>query len=229
MKELFNQQEFEQKKSRELLPLECMVCNQTFYRKKHLIQSARNHNVAGKLSTCSRKCMAQKMNTRIQTICDQCSSPISKVVTQFHANKHHFCNNVCSAKYQSAHKQTGTRVSKLEKWMQEKLTKSYPDVQFQFNQTSAIKSELDIYIPSLKLAFELNGIFHYEPIFGNEKLNKIQNNDARKFRACFEQGISLCVIDTSQQKNVTKASCEKYWSIVDSIIQEKLNGAISNT
>ena len=37
----------------------------------------------------------------------------------------------------------------------------------------AINSELDVYVPSLNLAFELNGIFHYEPIYGEKKLNQI--------------------------------------------------------
>jgi len=48
----------------------------------------------------------------------------------------------------------------------------YPDLVIHFNKKDAINSELDIYIPSLKLAFELNGIFHYEPIFGKENFLK---------------------------------------------------------
>ena len=81
--------------------------------------------------------------------------------------------------------------------------------------------ELDIYIPSLKLAFELNGIYHYEPIHGSDKLNKIQNNDNRKFQACAEQGISLCIIDTSSQSYFKENTSEKFLKIIINIINSK--------
>lgn len=63
---------------------------------------------------------------------------------------------------------------------------------------------MDIYIPVLSLAFELNGIFHYEPIYGEGKLLSIQNNDDRKFQACLEHDIELCIINSSEQKTVNK-------------------------
>ena len=73
----------------------------------------------------------------------------------------------------------------------------------------------------MNLAFELNGIYHYEPIHGNDKLLKIQNNDNRKFQACLEQGIELCIIDSSQQKYFKKQSSEKYLNIISTIINNK--------
>ena len=80
----------------------------------------------------------------------------------------------------------------------------------------------DIYIPSLKLAIELNGIFHYEPIFGEDKLKKVQNNDNRKFQACLEKEIEFCIIDTSQQKYFKEKTSQKYLSIITEIIDLKL-------
>ena len=76
--------------------------------------------------------------------------------------------------------------------------------------------------PSLKLAFELNGIFHYEPIYGDKKLNSTQNNDKRKFQACLEKQIELCVIDTSQLKYFKKSNAQKYLDIVVFLINKKL-------
>ena len=70
------------------------------------------------------------------------------------------------------------------------------------------------------MAFELNGIFHYEPIYGEEKLDKIQNNDERKFAACREAGISLCIIDTSSQKYVKPNTSKKYLDIIIEIINK---------
>ena len=127
--------------------------------------------------------------------CDYCSSSFLKIPAEIQINKHNFCCQSCAAKWHNAHKTTGTRVSKLELWLQTQLPLLYPSIDFHFNKTDAINGELDIFIPSLKLAFELNGIFHYEPIYGPEKLSKTQTNDHRKMIACAEHGIELCVMD----------------------------------
>lgn len=74
----------------------------------------------------------------------------------------------------------------------------------------------------MKLAFELNGIFHYEPIFGESKLNKIQQNDINKFQKCQENRISLCIIDTSSQKYVKEQTSIKFLNIIKEIIDNKL-------
>jgi hypothetical protein len=73
------------------------------------------------------------------------------------------------------------------------------------------------------LAFELNGIFHYEPIYGNDKLAQIQNNDTRKFQACVERGIEMCTIDSSGLKYFKPKSAEKYLRIIVNIIDAKLS------
>jgi hypothetical protein len=71
------------------------------------------------------------------------------------------------------------------------------------------------------LAFELNGIFHYEPIFGDEKLDKITNNDNRKFQACLEKKIELCIIDTSKFGYFKESGARKFLDIVVDIINKK--------
>jgi len=81
---------------------------------------------------------------------------------------------------------------------------------------------LDIYIPSLNLAFELNGIFHYEPIFGVDKLEKINKNDISKSKTCFNMKIDLCIIDTSYQKYIKPKTSQKYLDIITNIINERL-------
>ncbi len=89
-----------------------------------------------------------------------------------------------------------------------------------YNDKETINAELDIYIPSLHLAFELNGIFHYEDIFG--QLEKTQNNDKRKYQACAEKQIGLCVIDTSKQKYWKEGSSNEFLEIITTIIDKKL-------
>ena len=132
-----------------------------------------------------------------------------------------FCNRSCAATYNNTHKTKGTRVSKLERYLQEVLPLRH-NIEFKFNSKEEINSELDIYIPSLKLAFELNGIFHYEPVYGQDKLDKIINNDKLKFKACHEAGISLCVIDTTSQKKFTAESSSVFVVLIEQIIMEAL-------
>ena len=68
----------------------------------------------------------------------------------------------------------------------------------------------------------MNGIFHYEPIYGENKFNQIQNNDNRKFQACLEKGIELCVIDTSGLKYFKPDNAKKYLDIIENILKLKM-------
>jgi hypothetical protein len=132
----------------------------------------------------------------------------------------HFCSRSCSATYNNLHKKTGTRRSKLEAWIEEQLPSTFPDLEILYNDKSAINSELDIYIPSLSLAIELNGIYHYEPIHGQKKFSQIQNNDQNKFQLCLKHNISLCIIDVSSLSYFKPANAQKYLDIVVNIINQ---------
>jgi hypothetical protein len=56
-------------------------------------------------------------------------------------------------------------------------------------------------------------------------LKRIKNNDNRKFQACLERGIELCIIDTTSQKVFKEKSSEKYLQIIKNIINKKLEEA----
>jgi hypothetical protein len=56
-------------------------------------------------------------------------------------------------------------------------------------------------------------------------LKKIKNNDNRKFQACLEKNIELCIIDTTSQKVFKEKSSEKYLQIIKNIINKKLGEA----
>jgi len=157
-----------------------------------------------------------------EIICNQCGKNIVRNTSEINKSKNHFCSSSCAATYNNTHKKHGIRVSKLEVWLASKLPEIYPNLKFHFNRKDAINSELDIYIPNLKLAFELNGIFHYEPIFGESKLNQIQNNDLRKFQACLENNIEFCTIDSSGLKYFKPKNAQKYLDIIVKIIEEKI-------
>jgi hypothetical protein len=133
----------------------------------------------------------------------------------------------CSGTYNNTHKTHGTRRSKLEVWLEQQLIALYPSLEFHFNRKDAINAELDIYVPSLKLAFELNGLFHYEPIFGATKLAQIQTNDERKYQACIERDIELCLIDVSALKKFKEKRAITFLIVIQDVIQRKFGASSS--
>lgn len=151
-------------------------------------------------------------------LCRECGKEVRKNYVPRSKSGRVFCGSSCAARYNNTHKTTGTRRSKLEGWLEERLRELYPDLDIHCNRRDAINGELDFYFPSLKLAFELNGIFHYEPIYGVESLEKCQNNDARKMQACFERGIELCVIDVSRQLQFTINGSEKFLCVIRQVL-----------
>ena len=95
-----------------------------------------------------------------------------------------FCSSSCAAKYNNAHKTYGTRRSKLEAYLESQLRSEFPQLELICNGKNAIGSELDFYFPQLRLAIELNGILHYEPIYGADRLERTQANDQQKGISC---------------------------------------------
>ena len=132
-----------------------------------------------------------------------------------------FCSKSCATKWKHGHKTKGYRRSKLELWIEQRLGVLYPDLKIDYCRTDAINAELDIYIPSLKLGVEINGVFHYEPIYGPEQLARVQNNDRRKFQACLEKGIEFCVINTGKVP-FSERSSVPFLAIVKNLIDMKL-------
>jgi hypothetical protein len=204
------------------LPCECYQCNKTFYKLKKEISSFNNQNPLPKIKFCSIKCMNDSRINKTLVNCTNCNFEFEKLPSQIKKSVNHFCSKSCSASYNNKNKTTGNRRSKLEVWLEEQLSQLYLDLPMDFNKKSAIGSELDIYIPSLNLAFELNGIFHYEPIYGINKLDQIQLNDKSKSLACHKAKIDLCIIDTSGQINFKSSTSQKYLDIIINIINERL-------
>ena len=203
--------------------LTCFNCGKEFYDKNASCKryELRKYDIK---HYCSRDCQNQARGyiAHKEVSCTNCGKIFmpSGNVDKRSKSKNRFCCRSCAASYNNKHKTTGTRRSKLEKWLEEKLSSLYPDLEINYCDKTTINSELDIYIPSFKLAFELNGIYHYEPIHGQNKLKQIQRNDANKFQLCQENNISLCVIDTSQHIYVTEKSSKKYLDIIVEIIEQ---------
>ena len=87
----------------------------------------------------------------------------------------------------------------------------YPDAIYQYKIEWLGMQSLDIYIPSLSMGIEYQGIQHYEPIehFGGEEHFKIQQaNDKKKRKLCFKHNVKL--IEWPYTELITKENLEKF-------------------
>ena len=218
-------------KTSEKLPLECCHCSTRFYLTVRVIKNLIQRNTKNSTNDgrfCGRTCQHLEQTKKVKVNCGQCSNEftLKRSLAEYRKKKgktkNVFCSKSCAAKYNNAHKSKGNRRSKLEAWLELQMAIIYPDLKIKYNDREIINSELDIYIPSLNLAFELNGIFHYEPIYGADKLASTQNNDNRKFRACLEKKIELVIMDTSHETYFSEKKSKKYLDIIKSIIDNKL-------
>ena len=184
----------------------CEICDRSFNKAANLATHKNVHDENFISNSTKKRLERERSYQQCPELCAQCSKPIpykklktkrsekKKALQRGNLNYKTFCNSSCAATYNNTHKTHGTRKSRLECYLEIKLKEIYPTLEFHFNKKDAINSELDIYVPLLKLAFELNGIYHYEPIHGIKKLTAIQNNDHRKFQACLERNIELYIM-----------------------------------
>lgn len=86
--------------------------------------------------------------------------------------------------------------------------------------------EIDILIPSIRLAIELNGPAHYFPIYGDKQLGKTINKDIIKQIETQRLGYRLFILDISTLKNkdrddfLKKNFQEKIKPIIDLLLLE---------
>lgn len=222
MKPLFNIDDLYTYKPSQLLSFQCEFCNDTFQVEARFVKNGMKRPKQYQ-KYCSIKCQHKSMSTSVEVPCGQCKKQIKvwpKVIKNSKSGNV-FCSQSCAATYNNTHKKTGYRRSKLEKWIEKKLTEDFSSLNVLYNDKETINSELDIYFPELKLAVELNGIFHYEPIYGKEKLASTQNNDDRKFQACIEQGIELIIIDVSKFSYFKPDRAMPYYKIIKDIVISK--------
>lgn len=217
----FTQSQYDDSNYKSKLELECEYCHNIFSVSKKTIIDVQRKNQRKKGRFCSKECHDLFQSKKISTVCSNCGSPIKLQPHNYNKSSNHFCSRSCSVTYNNTHKTKGYRRSKLEIYLENELRLLYPELKMDFNRTDAINSELDIYIPSLKLAFELNGIFHYEPIYGEIKLSQVKNNDDRKIQACIERNIEFCIIDTSHQKYFKEQTSKEFLNIIITIIDNK--------
>ena len=195
----------------------CDYCRKDFLRLTRHIAAHRIGNC--KNTFCSHACKNQSQNIQVTVQCKFCSIQFLKTRSQLIKSPNNFCSRSCAASYNNTHKSYGIRRSKLEIYLESRIREIYPSLLLLCNDKTAIDSELDFYFPDLHLAIELNGIVHYEPIFGDTKLSKIQSNDTKKAYLCNQKHINLAVIDTSSCKYLNHKAKNKFWNLIQMIIK----------
>ena len=198
----------------------CDKCNKSLSRYPSEI------NKTGKY-WCSYECRYPDNKRKIVN-CLKCNKEFSKLNAECIKFPNHFCSRSCSASYNNTHKSYGTRRSKLEQYLEEQIRLNYADLELVCNQKSVIESELDFYFPELRFAIELNGITHYEPIYGEDKFDKIKNNDKRKIIACYEKDIELAIVDSSACSYLNESAKNKYKNLVFELLEKVKNRKPSN-
>jgi hypothetical protein len=152
---------------------------------------------------CSRSCKAAGSRRRQTATCAVCGKTITRLLSQVKKSKSGkiFCSPKCGTIWSNW---TGPKFkdrSILEKSIEEGLRKLFPETKIHFGDKSPIDGSVDIWIPDLNLAIEINGPHHYEPIRGNISayLSTVKN-DLRKIRLSQAAGIKLYVLNARKLK-----------------------------
>jgi very-short-patch-repair endonuclease len=97
--------------------------------------------------------------------------------------------------------------SKLEKYLLNKLIKDSYKVDFHKEQTlSNTKLQIDLFLPSMNIAIEVDGPSHFEPVWGDDSLKRNKKYDNKKEGLITGKGWHL--IRIKQKKDFSKSRAD---------------------
>jgi len=201
------------------IKLQCYQCNSFFERA--LTKHNQNIEVQRKFNFCSRKCKGLAERKRIKTNCFTCNKSIEVRLIELKKSKSgkSFCSTSCAATHNNKLKRKSRR-SKIEAKFYNLLVKEFPNLNILANDKTMLDGlEIDVAIPSLKLGIEWNGIVHFKPIYGQTKLNKIQDKDTEKLKIASNKNINLIVIpDLVSNDKILKQAFNDVKDIINKLI-----------
>lgn len=116
--------------------------------------------------------------------------------------------------------------SKLEKFILSKLLENNYSVEFHKEQIlSNTKLQIDIFLPKQNVAIEVDGPSHFEPVWGEDSLNKNQKYDQKKTGLIIGKGIRLIRIKQTSDFSKARANIlsDKLLSLLNTIDNSKDN------
>jgi hypothetical protein len=181
--------------------------NKTRKTKKYQLSEKGLENLRLSMRECRKNLIEKKTKPRIEFICPVCGKILMVTESQFKKRK--YCGGTCRNKINNK-EIFGVR-SKAEIYLEERLNNEFPNLMMMFNDRVVLNGkELDVYIPSLNLAIEWNGIYHYKKIRDDESFEKTINKDKQKINECLELGIELYIVkDLTSGKKFIKEETEK--------------------
>jgi very-short-patch-repair endonuclease len=120
----------------------------------------------------------------------------------------------------SAARQCGKTGSKLEKFLLEKLIADGYHVDFHKEQMlSNTKLQIDLFLPTMNIAIEVDGPSHFSPIWGEDALEKNQKYDKKKNGLILGKGIFLVRI--KQTRDFSRARAIQIYHQLKQILSNK--------
>lgn len=119
--------------------------------------------------------------------------------------------------------------SKLEKFILKKLLTDGYTVEFHKEQLlSNTKLQVDLFLPTMNIAIEIDGPSHFSPIWGEDALKKNQSYDEKKNGLIIGRGLSL--IRIKQSKDFSNARANLIYSKLLDCLQNKTyqNNTLTN-
>jgi len=109
--------------------------------------------------------------------------------------------------------------SKLEKFLLTKFIAKNVDVQFHKEQFLVnTKLQIDLFLPSINTAIEVDGPSHFSPVWGEEAFRKAQQYDKKKQGLILGKGLAL--IRIKQTKDFSKARSELIFNKLIEIVEQ---------
>lgn len=131
-------------------------------------------------------------------------------------------------KAHEAIRKTAREGSRLEKGIYTLLLKDGFDTTFHFDGIAyGEQLELDIFLHGDKIVIEIDGISHYEPIWGEDALKKQQDSDNKKNGILISKGVYVIRL-INYAKSLSETKIKNAYNLIKDAITEIKNETVTN-